>query len=96
MGTATAWFDENHRGRPFGRVHWVAVVPENQGCGLSKPLLSRVCSALRELGHEDAYLTTSTVRVPAIRLYMQFGFVPEINSEEDTRVWGEMEKYLAG
>ena len=96
IGTATAWFDDNHLGRPFGRVHWVAILPEYQGQGLSKPLLSKVCSTLRELGHEEAYLTTSTARIPAISLYLKFGFVPEINGAEDARVWKEMEEYLPG
>lgn len=95
-GTAAAWFDDNHLGRPFGRVHWVAIRPEYQGRGLSKPLLSDVCSALRELGHEEAYLTTSTARIPAISLYLNFGFVPEINSAEDARIWREMEEHLPG
>lgn len=96
VGTATAWFDEDHHGRPFGRVHWVAVRPENHGKGLSKPLLAKMCDTLRDLGHERAYLTTSTVRVPAIGLYLRFGFAPEIRTKEDTRIWKAMEAYLPG
>ena len=87
IGTATAWFDDDYRGRPHGRVHWVAIVPERQGRGLSKPLLSRVCLRMRELGHERACLTTQTVRIPAISLYLKFGFVPDIRDESDARAW---------
>ena len=87
IGTATAWFNDDYRGRPHGRVHWVAIVPERQGRGLSKPLLSRVCLRLRELGHERAYLTTQAVRLPAIGLYLKFGFVPETMNENDARAW---------
>lgn len=96
VGTAAAWFDDNHLGRSFGRVHWVAIRPEYQGRGLSKPLLSKACSALRALGHEEAYLTTSTARIPAISLYLKFGFLPEINRMEDARIWKEMEEHLPG
>lgn len=96
IGTASAWFDENHNGRPYGRIHWVAIVPEYQGRGLSKCLLSRACLRLRELGHDRAYLVTSTARVTAINLYMAFGFRPEILTEEDQAVWMEMKPYLKG
>lgn len=95
IGTAAAWFDGNHHGQPFGRVHWVAIHPDSQGLGLSKPLLSRVCSTLRELGHDRAYLITSTARIPAIMLYLGFGFAPEINGPEDATAWAEIEKHIS-
>ena len=87
IGTATAWFDDDFRGRRYGRVHWVAIVPAMQGRGLSKPLMSVVCERLRALGHDRAYLTTSTARIPAINLYLQFGFAPYIRGSEDRRIW---------
>ena len=74
IGTSTAWFNDNFEGLPYGRVHWVAIVPDYQGQGLAKPLLSVTCQRLKELGHERAYLTTSSARVAAIRLYEKFGF----------------------
>lgn len=89
IGTATAWFDDNFEGRRVGRVHYVAILPEFQGKGLSKPLMTAVCRRLRELGHERAYLTTSTTRVPAIRLYRSFGFVPLIRTDEEQKAWME-------
>ena len=57
IGTATAWFDNNYSGQDYGRVHWVAIVPEMQGKGLAKPLMITVCNRLCELGYERAYLT---------------------------------------
>lgn len=96
IGTATAWLDENHHGRLFGRVHWVAILPEFQGIGLSKPLLSKTCLTLQELGHDNAYLATSTARIPAIRLYLRFGFVPEVNSPEEEAAWEALKNYLPG
>ena len=87
IGTATAWFDNNYRGKVYGRVHWVAIVPEFQGRGLAKPLLTAVCNRLRELGHVRACLGTYSARTPAINLYLKFGFVPEIKSEDELRAW---------
>jgi GNAT superfamily N-acetyltransferase len=86
VGTATAWFS-HYYGRPFGQVHWVGVLPAHQGRGIARALLSRVCARLRELGHDKAFLYTSTARVRAIRLYLGFGFVPAIRSAEDLEVW---------
>jgi GNAT superfamily N-acetyltransferase len=79
------------RGREYGRVHWVAIVPEWQRHGLAKPLLTVVCQRLQELGHERAYLTTAPERIPAINLYLSFGFVPEVRSDEALRAWKEIE-----
>ncbi len=70
IGTATAWFDGE-----VGRVHWVAIVPEFQGRGLSKPLMTIVCNRLAELGHTQAYLTTDSRREAAVALYRSFGFL---------------------
>lgn len=70
IGTATAWFDSPE----IGRVHWVAILPEYQGRGLARPLLSVVGQTLQELGHTRAVLTTSYQRPIAIALYRKFGF----------------------
>jgi ribosomal protein S18 acetylase RimI-like enzyme len=75
IGTATAWFDGK-----LGRVHWVAIVPEFQGRGLSKPLLTIVCSRLRELGYAQVYLTTDARRAAALALYRSFGFAVQSGS----------------
>ncbi|MCD6291766.1 MAG: GNAT family N-acetyltransferase [Anaerolineae bacterium] len=96
IGTATAWFDDDYQGLPYGRVHWVAIVPEMQGRGLGKVLMTTVCKRLRALGHDRAYLVTSTARIPAINLYLQFGFMPHIRSEEDLRVWQALRPRLKG
>ena len=92
IGTAAAWFGGGRRGAAVGRVHWVAIHPAHQGRGLAKPLLSRVCLTLRTLGHESAYLTTSTARVPAIALYLSFGFVPEIAGPQDAAAWATLQR----
>jgi len=90
IGSATAWFKNDFEGRNFGRVHWVAILPEYQGRGLSKPLMTAICRRLRELGHEGAYLSTSSARLTAIKLYLQFGFKPLIRSVEEGEAWREL------
>jgi GNAT superfamily N-acetyltransferase len=87
IGTGTAWFNDDYYGLPWGRVHWVAVAPQYQGRGLGRVLTAAVCQRLRELGHARAYLKTESVRLAAIALYLDFGFVPEIKHGGDRREW---------
>ncbi len=93
IGTATAWLD-NPGGKSLGRIHWLAIIPQQQGKGLAKPLLAIICRRLKELEHGKIYLTTQTVRIPAINLYVKFGFVPEIDSDRDREIWEKLRKHL--
>ena len=90
IGTATAWFNEDFDGERIGRVHWVAIVPECQGRGLSRPLMTAICRRLLELGHNKAYLTTSAARAAAIHLYLRFGFAPLIRTEIERAAWAQV------
>ncbi len=94
IGTATAWFSNHYHGQLFGRVHWVAIVPNQQGRGLAKPLMTAVCHCLQKLGHSQAYLTTSNARISAINLYLQFGFKPQIDAAEDVDIWRNLQTQL--
>jgi GNAT superfamily N-acetyltransferase len=94
VGTATAWFDNNYKGLSWGRLHWVAITSSLQGRGLARALLTVVCNRMKELGHERAYLATSSARVPAINLYLRFGFVPEIRNADDSEVWNSLRPYV--
>ena len=96
IGTATAWFNAAYRGQSYGRIHWVAIVPEFQGRKLAKPLLSAVCNRLVALGHPRAYLATATGRLPAIQLYLTFGFVPEIRDAAERLLWEKTMALLPG
>jgi GNAT superfamily N-acetyltransferase len=94
IGTASAWYDSNFLGELAGRVHWVAIVPEYQARGLSKPLLSAVMNRLAE-SHDRVFLTTSSARIAAMRLYLDFGFRPLIRSPQCESGWAEVRKWIA-
>jgi len=94
MGSISAWFGTDERGKDLGRIHWVVLREDYWGKGLSKPLLSFACQVLKELGHTQAYLTTDTMLTPALGLYLKFGFEPEINSESDKKAWDLVYKAL--
>ncbi len=94
IGTATAWVDDLTGDPAAGRVHWVALVPAEQGKGLAKPLMTAVCQRLAALGHRTAYLTTAMDRPAAVGLYLQFGFAPVLASDEDRARWQELQQAL--
>lgn len=87
IGTATAWYADNKKDGPYGLVHWFAIMPEFQGRGLAKPLMSLLLDHMRQLGHVRAKINTNTVRIPAINLYLKFGFRPVIRNSDDYAAW---------
>ena len=93
IGTASAWLD-NHDGKSLGRIHWIAIIPQKQGNGLAKPLFTLICKRLKELGHSRTYLTTQSVRIPAINLYAKFGFAPVIESKDDREIWEKLQEHI--
>lgn len=60
-----------------GFVHWVATHPDFRGKSLASALLIRVLTDFKERGYDGAWLITQPDRIPAIRTYLKFGFVPE-------------------
>lgn len=94
IGTSTAWYQRDFLGSPWGRVHWVAVIPEYQGQGLSKPLLTQTLNRLAD-AHDKCYLVTSCLRIPAIHVYLNFGFRPFVKSEKCEEGWDYVKQHLS-
>ncbi len=87
IGTITAWNDDQFNGRDIGQIHWVAIIPDAQGRGLAKPMLSAACNVLRTHGYTESWLETNTRRLPALNLYLQFGFKPYPRDEVERNAW---------
>lgn len=87
IGSITAWDDDQLMGREMGLIHWVALIPEAQALGLSKPLLSAAIEIFNRLNYTEAWLETSTARIPAINLYLHFGFKPYIREDKEREGW---------
>jgi GNAT superfamily N-acetyltransferase len=77
VGSITAWW-EHDRANPQerGRIHWVVVDPAHQGRGLAKPMMTHAMQRLAA-SHPAAMLGTSTGRTWALKVYLDFGFVPD-------------------
>ena len=84
--TATAFYDVIH-GDPSGSawLHWVAVRREYQGQGLSKPLVAKALSVMKELGYTHVKVPTQTTTWLAVKIYLDMGFLPTPQSAETAR-----------
>ncbi len=87
VGTITSWYHRSYRRTRWGRIHWVAIIPDHRGRGLSKSIMTVAMRRLRKLGHRRAMLTTATPRIPAIKTYLDFGFVPDLSRKGAWRAW---------
>jgi len=90
VGTVAAWYGE----ADWGRVHWLMVRPGWQGRGLGRALLYWALHRLVELGHPRAFLITEAARVPALRLYLSAGFVPDPRSAAERAAWARLREHL--
>ncbi|MCE5327047.1 MAG: GNAT family N-acetyltransferase [Planctomycetaceae bacterium] len=94
VATTSAWCNRNFLGQDYGQIHWVATRRAYQGKGLAKAMMTEACNRLAQW-HTKAFLATQTKRVGAIRLYLDYGFVPLIQSADDERAWNAVRQNLA-
>jgi mycothiol synthase len=73
-----------------GYVHWVAADPGHSGRALGKMATLRVLHHMRERGRSDAVLETDDARLPAIRTYLNLGFLPEDAHPGDLDRWARI------
>ncbi len=91
VATATAFYDIRGIDQSGdGWLHWVAVRREDQGKGLSKPLISHVIQIMKRLGYSFAKIPTQTTTWLAVKVYLDLGFRPIeknlINSRDGWRI----------
>jgi mycothiol synthase len=86
---ATAMCMHNYSGRsPFtGDVGWVACHPDHRGKGLGRCLCARVTRRFLKAGYTAIQLHTEYYRLPAIKTYLNLGYVPSIASPEASALW---------
>ena len=60
-----------------GYLHWVAVHPNHQGMRLGAVVTSRVLQYFRGRDCRDSVLETDDFRLPAIKTYLNLGYLPE-------------------
>lgn len=93
IGTITAWWKLNLRNKEWGMIHWVAIYPDYQGKGLAKPAMSVAMKRLKQ-SHERAMLRTYSRSIAAIKVYLDFGFYPDLETENSQEAWTDVASIL--
>ena len=86
VGTACAWrqsVDETE----VGYVHMVGVVTEHTGHKLGKWVSLAVLSYFRDNGFKCSMLDTDDFRIPAVKTYLNLGFIPVYVEEGQPERW---------
>jgi GNAT superfamily N-acetyltransferase len=94
IGTISAWWQPDWLGRgEYGQIHWVALRPAYQGRGLGKAMMTHALNKLAQW-HTRAYLGTQSKRIGPIKLYADFGFVPDMHQDRAKQAWTEIHARL--
>ena len=73
---------------PFGgELGWVAVSPPHRGRRLSSVVCVEATRRLIAAGYRDIYLCTDDWRLPAIRTYLNLGYVPLLCASDMEERW---------
>jgi beta-glucuronidase len=94
VATASAWYSRQFRGGDWGRIHWVATRRAYRRLGLARAAVSYALRKLAEW-HDRAYLDTATARLGAIRLYLDCGFVPDLERDGAAEAWRQVRQGLS-
>jgi mycothiol synthase len=70
-------------------VGWVVVDPAHRGRGLARAIVLAMLGLMRERGYAYAFLNTEDFRLPAVRLYLDLGFEPEMVDPAHPAWWAE-------
>jgi GNAT superfamily N-acetyltransferase len=92
VGTTTAWFS----GKASGLVKGLAVVLAYSGCGLEEALLSEAIRRFESFGYEKAEAALTANRLDLVRLFLKFGFQPDIRSLHEEAAWKDIQGAFEG
>ncbi len=75
-----------------GYVHWVGTHPDHARKGLAATLIERVLQDFISRGYTSAVLQTDDFRLPAIRAYLRYGFLPvyDVDAEDHRSRWSTL------
>ena len=93
VASITAWWRRLPDGREQGLIHWVAVLPQCQGKGIGKAMMTRAMGRLAH-AYDDVYLNTSSRRAAAIKVYLDFGFLPDMAKDRAAEGWADLRSRL--
>jgi len=81
-GTATGWVKPD-----FGYIHMVGMHMDYRGKGLAKALNAKAVQYLLNRGCRRIMLDTDDFRIPAIKVYLNLGFLPILYEPDMKERW---------
>ena len=93
IATASAWRDSVEE-REIGQVHMVGALKAHRGKKLGRFLTLSVLHYFKERGFRSAELSTDDSRLPAIRIYLDCGFEPNLIHKSHRARWAEVYEAL--
>lgn len=89
---ASAMSLHNYSGKSpqSGTLGWVASHPDVRGQGLGCAVVASATLRLVLAGYRDIELYTEYFRAPALRLYLNLGYVPYLYNDAVTELWQEL------
>lgn len=89
VGTACAW-RESVDETDVGYVHMVGVVAAHTGHKLGKWVSLAVLTYFRDNGFKCSMLDTDDFRIPAVKTYLNLGFIPVYVEEGQPKRWQDI------
>lgn len=71
-------------------VHAVCASRDHKGKNLGRIVTVAVVEYAKRLGIDEVYLTTDDWRIPAVKIYLDLGFVPVYWDEDMRERWGKL------
>ncbi len=94
VATANANHAPSERHPEGGELSFVAADPAHGGRGLGRAVCAAVVRRFLEAGYSRIYLKTDDHRLPAIKVYLQLGFVPFPFDETMASRWASVKQQL--
>lgn len=77
-----------------GYIHMVGSLPECRGKGIGHAMLAHALAHIEDLGVTHTVLTTDDYRLPAIKQYLDAGFLPLLWHDPDSDMVARWDKVL--
>lgn len=94
VATALANLAPTSRYPHGGELGWVAADPAHAGKGLGRAVCAAVLRLFQSHGFRTVYLSTDDHRLPAIAVYLQLGFEPDLYKDDLAARWDAVRRAL--
>lgn len=93
IGTVTVWWKTAYTGRIWGLIESVEIHPDFRGRGLGKAMMSVAMQRVKR-SHDCCMVGTETGRLAAIKIYLDFGFYPDLYDDSLKASWAPVASVL--